>query len=158
MFKVAALPYHCGSSFRGCGSNQWGFETLRGVYCSSVYKNALWWVRESALLCWWNFTSQIRNKADYENIGFWSCIAGGQRCPFPFAERYVCPLYLDNWILIAYRTWGYAEPLGRFAKRYLLFLSEREEMLKHYIEAKVWSEKNLAKCVAVAQGDEAYLW
>lgn len=49
------------------------------------------------------------------------------------------------------------EPLGRFAKRYLLFLSEREEMLKHYIEAKVWSEKNLAKCVAVTQGDEAYL-
>jgi len=31
-------------------------------------------------------------------------------------------------------------------------------MLKHYIEAKVWSEKNLAKCVAVTQGDEAYLW
>jgi hypothetical protein len=29
-----------------------------------------------------------------------------------------------------------------FAKMYLLFdRSEREEMLKHYIEAKVWSEK-----------------
>ena len=41
---------------------------------------------------------------------------------------------------------------------YLLFdRSEREEMLKHYIEAKVWSEKNLTKCVAVTQGDEAYL-
>ena len=40
---------------------------------------------------------------------------------------------------------------------YLLFLSEREGMLKYYIEAKVWSEKNLAKCVAVTQGDEAYL-
>lgn len=25
------------------------------------------------------------------------------------------------------------------------------------IEAKVWSEKNLTKCVAVTQGDEAYL-
>ena len=37
------------------------------------------------------------------------------------------------------------------------FQSEREEMLKHYIEAKVWSEKNLTKCVAVTQGDEAYL-
>lgn len=49
------------------------------------------------------------------------------------------------------------EPLGRFAKRCLLFLSEREGMLKNYIEAKVWSEKNLAKCVAVTQGDEAYL-
>ena len=36
-------------------------------------------------------------------------------------------------------------------------MSEREEMLKHYIEAKVWSEKNLAKCVAVTQGDEVYL-
>ena len=35
-----------------------------------------------------------------------------------------------------------SEPLGRFAKMYLLFdRSEREEMLKHYIEAKVWSEK-----------------
>ncbi len=50
------------------------------------------------------------------------------------------------------------EPLGRFAKMYLLFdRSEREEVLKHYIEAKVWSEKNLTKCVAVTQGDEAYL-
>lgn len=27
----------------------------------------------------------------------------------------------------------------------------------HDIEAKVWSEKNLTKCVAVTQGDEAYL-
>ena len=34
------------------------------------------------------------------------------------------------------------EPLGRFAKMYLLFdRSEREEMLKHYIEAKVWSRQ-----------------
>ena len=50
------------------------------------------------------------------------------------------------------------EPLGRFAKMYLLFdRSEREEMLKHYIEVKVWSEKNLTKCAAAAQGDEAYL-
>ena len=50
------------------------------------------------------------------------------------------------------------EPLGRFAKMYLLFArSECEELLKHYIEVKVWSEKNLTKCVAAAQGDEAYL-
>ena len=50
------------------------------------------------------------------------------------------------------------EPLGSFAKMYLLFArSECEEMLKHYIEVKVWSEKNLTKCVAAAQGDEAYL-
>ena len=48
------------------------------------------------------------------------------------------------------------EPLGRFAKMYLLFdRSECEEMLKHYIEAKVWRE-DLTKCVAVTQGDEAY--
>ena len=33
--------------------------------------------------------------------------------------------------------------------------SSSEKQLR--IEAKVWSEKNLAKCVAVAQGDEAYL-
>ena len=37
------------------------------------------------------------------------------------------------------------------------FKGEREEVLKHDIEAKVWSEKNLTKCVAVTQGDEAYL-
>ena len=50
------------------------------------------------------------------------------------------------------------EPLGRFAKMDLLFeRSEREGMLKYYIEAKVWSEKNLTKCVAVTQDDEAYL-
>ena len=50
------------------------------------------------------------------------------------------------------------EPLGRFAKMCLLFdRSECEEMLKHDIEAKVRSEKNLTKCVAVTQGDEAYL-
>ena len=51
------------------------------------------------------------------------------------------------------------EPLGRFAMRYLLFfrMSEREEMLEYNIETKVWSEKNLAKSVAVTQGDEAYL-
>ena len=50
------------------------------------------------------------------------------------------------------------EPLGRFAMIYLLFFvwSECEEILKECIEAKVWSEKNLAKCVAVIQGDEAY--
>ncbi len=49
------------------------------------------------------------------------------------------------------------EPLGRFAKMYLLFdRSECEEMLKYYIEVKVWSEINLTKCVAVTQGDEAY--
>lgn len=39
----------------------------------------------------------------------------------------------------------------------LFFKSEREEMLEYNIEAKVWSEKNLAKSVAVTQGDEAYL-
>ena len=33
----------------------------------------------------------------------------------------------------------------------------REYASKHDIEAKVWSEKNLTKCVAVTQGDEAYL-
>ena len=51
------------------------------------------------------------------------------------------------------------EPLSRFAMRYLLFFSksEREEMLEYNIEAKVWSEKNLAKSVAVTQGDETYL-
>lgn len=51
------------------------------------------------------------------------------------------------------------EPLSRFAMRYLLFFekSEREVMLEYNIEAKVWSEKNLAKSVAVTQGDEAYL-
>lgn len=27
-------------------------------------------------------------------------------------------------------------------------------MLKYNIEVKVWSEKNLTKCVAAAQGDE----
>ncbi len=48
------------------------------------------------------------------------------------------------------------EPLGRFAMIYLLFLSECEEMLENCIEAKVWSEKNLAKCVAVTRGDETY--
>ena len=50
------------------------------------------------------------------------------------------------------------EPLGRFAMIYLLFFmwSECEEILKECIEAKVWSEKNLAKCVAVTRGDEAY--
>jgi len=48
------------------------------------------------------------------------------------------------------------EPLGRFAMIYLLFLSECEEILKECIEAKGWSEKNLAKCVAVTRGDEAY--
>lgn len=37
------------------------------------------------------------------------------------------------------------------------FKGEREDVLKHDIEAKVWSEKNLTKCVAVTQGDEAYL-
>ena len=37
------------------------------------------------------------------------------------------------------------------------FQSEREEVLKHDIEAKAWSEKDLTKCVAVTQGDEAYL-
>ena len=37
------------------------------------------------------------------------------------------------------------------------FKGEREEVLKHDIEAKVRSEKNLTKCVAVTQGDEAYL-
>ena len=30
-------------------------------------------------------------------------------------------------------------------------------MLKYNIEVKVWSEKNLTKCAATAQGDEAYL-
>ena len=51
------------------------------------------------------------------------------------------------------------EPLGKFAMIYLLFFrkSEREEMLEYNIEAKVWSERNLAKSVAVTQGDEAYL-
>ena len=38
----------------------------------------------------------------------------------------------------------------------LFVWSECEEILKDCIEAKVWSEKNLAKCVAVTQGDEAY--
>ena len=36
-------------------------------------------------------------------------------------------------------------------------LSRCEEILKGSVEAKVWSEKNLAKCVAVTRGDEAYL-
>ena len=49
------------------------------------------------------------------------------------------------------------EPLGRFAKMYLLFdRSECEEMLKHYIEAKGMEREDLTKCVAVTQGDEAY--
>lgn len=39
----------------------------------------------------------------------------------------------------------------------LFEMSEREEMLEYNIEAKVWSEINLAKSVAVTQGDEAYL-
>lgn len=48
------------------------------------------------------------------------------------------------------------EPLGRFAMIYLLF--DRVNTKKYCgIEVKVWSEKNLAKCVAVTQGDEAYL-
>lgn len=38
----------------------------------------------------------------------------------------------------------------------LFMWSECEEILKESIEAKVWSEKNLAKCVAVTRGDEAY--
>lgn len=37
-----------------------------------------------------------------------------------------------------------------------LFGSERKEILKLYIEAKVRSERNLAKCEALTQGDEAY--
>ena len=46
------------------------------------------------------------------------------------------------------------EPLGRFAKMYLLFdRSECEEMLKHY---KGMEREDLTKCVAVTQGDEAY--
>jgi hypothetical protein len=49
------------------------------------------------------------------------------------------------------------EPLDRFAMIYLLFfVSKCEEILKECIETKVWSEKNLAKCVAVTWGDEAY--
>ena len=35
-------------------------------------------------------------------------------------------------------------------------LSRCEEILKYSVEAKVWSDKNLAKCVAVTRGDEAY--
>ena len=47
------------------------------------------------------------------------------------------------------------EPLGRFAKMYLLFArSECEEMLKHYI--KGMERDDLTKCVAVTQGDEEY--
>ena len=38
----------------------------------------------------------------------------------------------------------------------LFMWSECEEILKESIEAKVWSEKNLVKCVAVTRGDEAY--
>jgi hypothetical protein len=37
----------------------------------------------------------------------------------------------------------------------IMILPDCKEMLKQYIEAKVWSEKNLTKCVAVTQGDEA---
>lgn len=38
----------------------------------------------------------------------------------------------------------------------LFIWSKREEVLKDYIEAKVSSEKYLAKSVAVTQSEEAY--
>lgn len=68
------------------------------------------------------------------------------------AKPYNVPILLARINLLLHRGRGEQNYMI-----YLLFLSEREGMLKHYIEAKVWSEKNLAKCVAVTQGDEAYL-
>ena len=91
-------------------------KTLWGIHNQIVYQKVIWRKWTGALLHWWNATSQIGNQADYKNIGFWSCIASDQKIPFLFIDWKWCSVVPWQLNIFAYRTWGYVEPLGRFAK------------------------------------------
>ena len=101
-----------------------------------THQKVIWRKWTGALLHWWNAASQIGNQVDYKNIGFWSCIASDQKIPFLFIDWKWCSVVPWQLNIFAYRTWGYAEPLGRFAKMCLLFL----EWTWRCVETWHWSK------------------